>query len=110
SLDLCGVVAGSSMAIVGAGPMGLLHLLLGRAAGAGPIIVSEPTPERREIAKRWGADLVLDPATEDVAAAVKGATDGYGADAVIVSVGIAELVPPALDLVRKQGAINLFAG
>ena len=110
SLDLSGVVAGSSMAIVGAGPMGLLHLLLGRAAGAGPIIVSEPTPERRAIATRWGADIVLDPARDDVAGAVKDATDGYGADAVIVSVGIAELVPGALDLVRKQGAINLFAG
>jgi L-iditol 2-dehydrogenase len=110
SLDLCGVVAGSSMAIVGAGPMGLLHLLLGRAAGVGPIIVSEPNPARRAIAKRWGADLVLDPTTEDVKAGVLGATDGYGADAVIVSVGVAELVPPALDLVRKQGALNLFAG
>jgi len=110
SLDLCGVGAGTSMAIVGAGPMGLLHLLLGRAAGAGPIIVSEPNPVRRETAKRWGADLVLDPTTEDVTAATLAATDGYGADAVIVSVGIAELVPPALELVRKQGAVNLFAG
>ncbi|MCC6235989.1 MAG: alcohol dehydrogenase catalytic domain-containing protein [Dehalococcoidia bacterium] len=110
SLDLCGVVAGSSMAIVGAGPMGLLHLLLGRTAGAGPIIVSEPNPARRAIAQRWGADLVVDPATEDVTKAVMGLTDGYGADAVIVSVGVAELVPPALELVRKQGAVNLFAG
>ena len=39
-----------------------------------------------------------------------GVTEGYGADAVIVSVGVAELVPPALELVRKQGAVNLFAG
>jgi len=110
SLDLCGVVAGSSMAIVGAGPMGLLHLLFGRAAGAGPIVVSEPNPARRAIAERWGADLVVDPATDDVPKAVKSVTEGYGADAVIVSVGVAELVPPALDLVRKQGAVNLFAG
>lgn len=110
SLDLCGVGAGSSMAIVGAGPMGLLHLLLGRTAGAGPIIVSEPNPARREIARRWGADLVVDPAAEDVTKGVLGMTDGYGADAVIVSVGVAELVPPALALVRKQGAVNLFAG
>src|SRR5688572_3548821 len=77
SLDLCGVVAGSSMAIVGAGPMGLLHLLLGRAAGAGPIVVSEPNPARRAIAERWGADLVVDPATDDVPKAVKSVTEGY---------------------------------
>ncbi len=110
SLDLCEVVAGSSMAIVGAGPMGLLHLLLGQKAGAGPIVVSEPNPARRAIAERWGADLVLDPTSQDVKRGVLGVTDGYGADAVIVSVGAAELVPPALDLVRKQGSVNLFAG
>jgi L-iditol 2-dehydrogenase len=110
SLELCGVGAGTSLAIVGAGPMGLLHLILARALGAGPIIVSEPVAERREIARRWGADLALDPATDDVTGAVKAATGGYGADAVIVSVGIAALVPPALTLVRNQGTVNLFAG
>jgi L-iditol 2-dehydrogenase len=110
SLDLCAVAAGSSMAILGAGPMGLLHLLLGRAAGAGPIIVSEPNPARREIAKRWGADVVVDPNSESLQHCVMGATDGYGADAVIVSVGASALVPPALEVVRKQGAVNLFAG
>ena len=110
SLELCEVGAGSSLLILGAGPMGLLHLILGRALGAGPIIVSEPVAERREIATRWGADLVLDPTTQDVQAAVKDATSGYGADAVVVTVGVHAMVTPAIDLVRKQGVINLFAG
>ena len=109
SLELCEVGAGASMAIIGAGPMGLMHLLLGRALGAGPIIVSEPVAERRALAARWGADIVLDPATDDVRGAVMSAT-GEGADAVIVSVGINALVPPALALVRPQGVVNLFAG
>ena len=111
SLELCQVRAGTSMAIVGAGPMGLLHLIMGRALGAGPIIVVEPIAERREIAKRWGADLVLDPNVDDVKGAVRASTDGrLGADAVIVSVGVAELVGPALDLARPQAVVNLFAG
>ena len=110
SLDLCEVVAGSSLAIVGAGPMGLLHVIMGRAAGAGPIIVSEPVAERRETARRWGADLVIDPNAEDARAAVLAATDGYGADAVVVTVGVHAAVAPSLDLVRKQGVVNLFAG
>ncbi len=109
SLELCEVGAGSSLAIMGAGPMGLMHLLLGRAVGAGTIIVSEPVAERRALAARWGADIVLDPATDDVKGAVKDAT-GEGADAVIVSVGLNALVGPALDLVRPQGVVNLFAG
>ena len=110
SLELCAVGAGTSVAIIGAGPMGLLHLIMARAVGAHPIIVSEPVAERREIAKRWGADLVLNPETEDVLAAVKAATGGYGADAVVLTVGVHALVTPAIDLVRKQGVINLFAG
>jgi len=109
SLELCEVGAGVSMAILGAGPMGLMHLLLGRALGAGPIIVSEPVAERRALAARWGADIVLDPAVDDVRGAVMSAT-GDGADAVIVSVGIGEMVSPALSLVRPQGIVNLFAG
>lgn len=110
SLELCAVGPGASLAIIGAGPMGLLHLLLARAAGASPIIVSEPVEERREIARRWGADLVLDPAATDVRAAVLDATTGYGADAVVLSVGLHEAVQPALQLVRRQGIVNLFAG
>lgn len=110
SLELCGVRAGTSMVIVGGGPMGLMHLLLGRALGAGPIVVSEPEGLRRAVAKRWGADLVLDPGRDDVQGNVMDATDGYGADAVIVSVGIADLVPDSIRLARPQGVVNLFAG
>ncbi|MGE0134730.1 MAG: zinc-binding dehydrogenase [Dehalococcoidia bacterium] len=110
SLELCEVGAGTSLLIMGAGPMGLLHLIMARAVGTSPIIVSEPVAERRAIAERWGADLVLDPETQDVLAEVKAATGGYGADAVVVTVGVHALVTPAIDYVRKQGVINLFAG
>ena len=110
SLELCGTGAGSSLAIVGAGPMGLLHVLLGRALGAAPIVVSEPVAGRRAIAERWGADLALDPARDDVRGAVRDATGGYGADAVVLSVGVRSLVEESLGLVRPQGVVNLFAG
>lgn len=110
SLDLMGIVAGSSLAIMGAGPMGLLHVIMGRAAGAGPIIVSEPFAERREIAKRWGADVVIDPTTEDAVAITKEATGGLGADGVALTIGSHDAVVPAIKLVRNQGTINMFAG
>ena len=110
SIDLLGVRPGSSLAVLGAGPMGLLHVLLGRAAGAAPIIVSEPIAERRQIAGSWGADVVVDPRGEDLEAHVRAATDGYGADAVAVSVGVGELAEQALSIVARQGVVNLFAG
>jgi L-iditol 2-dehydrogenase len=109
SLELGEVGAGTSMVIMGAGPMGMLHLLMGRALGAAPIIVSEPVEERRMLAKRWGADVVVDPASDDLRDVVRRHT-GDGADLVIVSVGIADLVGPALSAVRPQGVVNLFAG
>ena len=65
--------------------------------------------ERREIAKRWGADVVIDPTTEDAVAIVKDVTGG-GADAVALTVGSHDAVGPAIKLVRNQGTINLFAG
>ena len=110
SLELCGVGIGGSLYVIGAGPMGLLHLLMARAAGASPIVVSEPIEARRAIARRWGADLVLDPERDDAAAAVRDATGGAGADAVVLSVGAPDLVAPALGAVRPQGVVNLFAG
>ena len=110
SIELLGVRAGTSLAIMGAGPMGLLHVLLARAVGAGVIIVSEPVAERREIAKRWGADIVIDPMTQDAVAITKDATGGDGADAVALTIGSHAAVIPSFDLVRKQGTINLFAG
>ena len=110
SLELCRTGIGDSLYVIGAGPMGLLHVLMARAAGAAPIVVSEPLEARREIARRWGADLVLDPERDDAAAAVRDATGGAGADAVVLSVGAPELVAPALEASRPQGVVNLFAG
>lgn len=110
SLETCGLAAGKSLVIIGAGPMGLLHLLLARALGVGPVIVSEPDEERAETARRMGATQVIDPRGGDLAAAVRERTDGLGADAVVVAAGLPEVLTESLACVRRQGVINLFAG
>jgi threonine dehydrogenase-like Zn-dependent dehydrogenase len=101
---------GETVVILGAGPIGLLHLTACRLSGATRIIVSDPSPTRRATATQVGADLTVDPLTEDLAAIVKGATGGFGADLAVVCIGRPELVPQALDLVRKGGRICAFAG
>ncbi|BDG60158.1 zinc-dependent dehydrogenase [Caldinitratiruptor microaerophilus] len=101
---------GDVVVILGAGPIGLMHLQLARAAGARQIIVSEPLAHRREMAVKLGADRAVDPHEEDLQAVVKGITGGLGADAVIVAIGIPALANQALALVRKGGRVNLFAG
>lgn len=109
SMDLLGVEAGTTMLLIGAGPMGLMHLVVAKALGA-RVIASEPDEDRRGWARKLGAVEVIDPMTEDVVKRAKELTEGEGADVAVVSTGAVPAVKPALEGVRKQGAINLFGG
>ncbi len=110
SLEACRLPAGGSLVLLGAGPMGLLHLLLARALGIAAIVVVEPREERRQYARRFGATFVAAPEEDDLRRLVLEATDGLGADAVVVTAGLPSLVTQALALVRRQGIVNLFGG
>ena len=98
------VVPGESVAILGAGPIGLLFLMLFKAAGAGRVFVIEPTDFRRQTAERLGAD-VINPKSEDAAAEVKAITR-IGVDVAVDAAG--SLLPEALNLVRRGGRVILF--
>lgn len=97
---------GEDVVILGAGPMGLLHMLILRAAGARNIIISEILENRRKFAKVLGADICVDPESESLTEIVKEATEGLGADLVVDSVGI--LLPQAIDAARRGGKIISF--
>lgn len=108
SLEALNVRPGEPFAIVGGGPMGLMHLVAARAYGAGPILVVEPEPERQAVAVQLGADGVAHPnEAEERGMALTG---GEGFPAVAVAVGFAAAIPTALALVRRLGSVNLFAG
>lgn len=83
-----GIVPGSSILIAGAGPIGIICAQTARAFGAAEIIVSDPVPERRERALRYGATRVVDPAAVDIATAgldVNAFVDASGAPAAVMS-------------------------
>lgn len=101
---------GDFVVVLGAGPIGLMHVKLARYAGAYRILVSEPNPGRRAAAIAAGADVVVDPTSENLPERVKQETKGQGADKVIVAIGVPRLANDALQLVRKRGAVSLFAG
>ena len=105
-----GVKLGDVVAVLGAGPIGILHIKLARRAGARRIVVSEPNPLRREAAVKAGADLAVDPTTENLFKRVLEASDGLGADVVIVAIGVPALANDAIRLARQRGRISLFAG
>jgi L-iditol 2-dehydrogenase len=108
SMEICRIPAGGSITVVGAGPMGLMHLQIAHAMGIKQVIMVEPDAERRNAAESMGADAVVTP--EAAKDSVMRLTDGLGTDAVIVSVGAAGAVDTALPLVRKQGFVNFFGG
>lgn len=100
---------GDTVAVVGAGPMGMIHLLLGKWRAANVIII-EQKPNRQEFAKKLGADAVIDPQTQDPIAAVKELTNGDGADVVITSLSDPQVIENSLPLVKKGGVFNIFGG
>lgn len=101
------VTFGQSVVVIGAGPIGNLHVQLLRTIGAAPIIAADISSERVEMALECGADVgVSDPA--ELERAVMDATDGRGADIVIECVGQAALYRQALRLMRKGGHLAAF--
>jgi threonine dehydrogenase-like Zn-dependent dehydrogenase len=94
--------------VIGAGPMGLLNLLVLKRRGV-RVIVCELDSTRRAKAVELGADVVLDPANGDFTLQVKALTGGRGADAVIAAVGSAQVDALAFQMVGKTGKVVLFA-
>ena len=100
---------GDSVAVLGAGPIGLLCLQVARAAGAGRVFVSEPAPARREAAASLGADAVVDPTREDVVDAMVSLTEGLGPDVVFECAAATSTLDEALSMARRSGEVVLVS-
>ena len=96
--------------IIGAGPIGLMHLQLSLIAGAQKVIVSELDPEKRKIAAELGACRVVDSSKEDLHAIVMEETNGEGVDRIVMAIGVPALVDSTFKLAKKGGTVCLFAG
>jgi L-iditol 2-dehydrogenase len=99
---------GDPFVVLGDGPMGQLHVELGRLHGASPVILVGATDARLDFA-RARADIVLDARVDDVIDRVRRAT-GAGAAGVAVCVGSPASVATGLVLAKPGGAVNVFAG
>ena len=107
ALDKSRVQSGNNVLIVGLGPTGLTHLQLLRNMGAGEIVGTDIQKARLNMAKKMGADLVLDPNEQDVPREVRKIASS-GADLAIVSTGNPKALSQAFSSVRKGGRILLF--
>lgn len=100
--DMAGVEAGTTAAVVGCGPVGLMSILACRHRNAAAIYAVDPVEERRALARELGAVAMPVDESEQIL----DATGGRGADAVLEMVGSPEATRLAVDLVRAGGAIG----
>jgi threonine 3-dehydrogenase len=105
---LAAPIAGSTVAIFGAGPIGLFTVPISRAAGAARIITVEPAPFRRELARTMGSDVVIDPTSEDVVARLLEETGGEGVDVVLEMSGNGGAISQAFRALRYGGHASLL--
>ncbi len=105
----CNIKKGDTVLVTGAGPMGIINACVARHLGAEKIIIAETNPVRLEQARNFGFDLLINPDTQDLPEAILDFTGGIGADVVIVAAPAKEPQEQALELVRKRGAVCLFA-
>jgi len=108
--DAIQIHPGEVILVMGAGPIGVMHVKLARLRGAGRILVSEPVQRRAAQVSRMGADRVVNPAEEDLAAIVVEETRGQGADVVIVAAPVHAAQESALHLAGVGGRILFFGG
>ena len=107
-IELSNIKAGDSVFVIGAGPIGLMHVQLAKVRGAKAVVVADATPERLQRAAQLGADQLI--ASNDPASQVKMLTENRGADVTIEAVGKPETWELAVRATRKGGTTVLFGG
>ncbi|MGB2875392.1 MAG: zinc-dependent alcohol dehydrogenase family protein [Gaiellaceae bacterium] len=100
-----GVEPGDTIAIVGAGPIGLAAILTAKLYTPGRIVAIDPAASRLDKALELGADVAIDNGREDALERVMELTDGLGVDVAIEAVGIPETFELCADLVRPGGRV-----
>ena len=110
SMGKSNVKPGQNALVIGAGPMGLLHIEGLKMAGAKNILVSEFSETRGELAASMGAKVINPGKTPDVKAEIKKILGSEKLDQIFVCVGIPSVVEDAMLLADKGATINIFGG
>ncbi|MBM3737021.1 MAG: zinc-binding dehydrogenase [Acidobacteria bacterium] len=108
AVDQMGLRAGDAVLIQGQGPIGMMFTMLAKRAGC-RILATDTIAGRLELARRFGADVAVDPRSADIPGECRRMTSGRGADAVISAVSAPGLVEEAVRSSRPGARILLFA-
>jgi len=101
-------IPGSTVLVVGCGPIGCFAVGIARAAGATKVIASDVNPKRLALAEKMGAHVTINAAKDDVVKTVLGETGGEGADVVCEMSGVPSALHQAFAAVRMGGRVQLL--
>jgi threonine 3-dehydrogenase len=105
---LAAPIAGATVAIFGAGPIGLFAVPIARASGAAKIITIEPSEFRLELARQMGSHVAINPRQDNVVHRILEETEGDGVDVVLEMSGNAQAISQGLKALRYGGHVSLL--
>lgn len=109
AIKKCDLQAGDTVAVIGAGATGLIHLALSKLFGASKTFVSDLFEYRLDAARRFGADVAVNPEDEDFVKIVNAETEDRGVDVAIVTAPSLQAYTTAMSICRKGGKLCVFA-
>lgn len=101
---------GDVVTVIGAGPIGVMHVMLAKALGASKVIACDIVENRLIKAKEFGADFTINSSRESLVEKVMEYTDGHGSDLTIVAVSSPEAQRDSLSIAAEEGRVNFFGG
>ena len=105
---LAGPVAGQTVLVTGCGPIGLMSIAVAKACGSSKVFATETNEARRATAKKMGADVVLNPAAENVVEKILADTGGTGVDALLEMSGNPTAIQQGFKSLRAGGRASLL--
>jgi len=105
---LAGAIAGQSVLVTGCGPIGLMSIVVAKACGSSSVFATETNEHRRAMAKKMGADVVINPAEEDAVKRILGETGGTGVDVLLEMSGNPTAIQQGFKALRAGGRASLL--
>ncbi len=109
ALKKCGIQSGDTVAVIGAGATGIIHVALSKVFGASKVIVSDLVEPRLEYAQKFGADVAVNPQKTSLANVVMAETSGRGVDLAVVTAPSIEAYKAGVSVLRRGGKLCVFA-
>jgi threonine 3-dehydrogenase len=105
---LAGPISGQTVLVTGCGPIGLMSIAVAKACGSSMVFATETNEKRRTMAKKMGANVVLNPAAENAVAKILAETNGTGVDALLEMSGNPKAIQQGFKALRAGGRASLL--